>query len=181
VECCNYPTVNVFLRKELEFDLILVMKRAVFIAILLLFATRAYSQGVGDSLIVNLKNRQRVAIPLSEIRKITFDTSSSDGVQSRAGSTDLRGLQVSPSFPNPSRAGTNIDFTISSPGRVSIAIYDSKGNLVRNILSPNCTAGQNRITWDGLDDRGAPVPSGVCFYEVQYGSETQTKQMVVIK
>ena len=54
-----------------------VMKRAVFIAILLFFATRAYSQGVGDSLIVNLKNGQRVAIPLSEVRKITFDTSSS--------------------------------------------------------------------------------------------------------
>ena len=157
------------------------MKRAVFIAILLIFATRAYSQGVGDSLIVNLKNGQRVAIPLSSIRKITFDTASSEVVQGRAGSTDLRGLEVSPSFPNPARAWTNIDFTISSPGSVTIAIYDAKGNLVRNISYPNCPAGQNQITWDGLDDRGAPVPSGAYFYEVRFNGETRTKQMVVIK
>jgi hypothetical protein len=157
------------------------MKRVVLIVTVLFFSTRAYSQGVGDSLIVNLKSGQRVAIPLASIQKITFDTTSSECVLSRAGSADLRGLEVSPSFPNPSHSGTNINFTIASPGSVSIAIYDSKGNLVRNISSPNCTAGQNQITWDGLNDRGAAVPSGTYLYEVRYGSETQTKQMVVIK
>lgn len=157
------------------------MKRAFIIAIMLFFATRAFSQGVGDSLIVNLKSGQRVAIPLASIQKITFDTTSSEGMQVQAGSTAPRGLQLLPSYPNPSRTGTNIDFTIPSTGSVSIAIYDDKGNLVRNISLQNCSAGQNQIAWDGLNDNGTPVPSGAYFYEVRFGSETQTKEMVVIK
>ena len=154
------------------------MKKAVFIAIGLLFASYASAQGVGDSLIVNLKNGQRVAIPLSSIQKITFDSTSSEGVQS---TPNVSGLQVSPSFPNPSRTGTNIEFTIPTPGSVGISIYDSKGNIIRQIQTPNCVAGGNQITWDGLDDHGSHVPSGVYFYEVRFGNETQAKETVVIK
>jgi hypothetical protein len=154
------------------------MERTVIIAAVLLIAARADAQAVGDSLIVNLKNGQRVAIPLSSIQKITFDSSSSDVVQINP---NLPGLQVSPSFPNPSRSGINIEFSIPGPGSVGISIFDSKGNLIRLLPMQNCTAGQNQIRWDGLDDRGSPIPSGAYFYEVQYNGETQTKQMVVIK
>jgi flagellar hook assembly protein FlgD len=158
------------------------IKKAIFAVLLLLVATsRAWAHGVSDSLIVNLKSGQRVAIPLTSIQKITFDSVTSDVVYGQAGSTAPRGLQVSPSFPNPSRTGTNIEFSIATAGSVDISIYDSKGNLVRLISLPNCAAGQNQITWDGLDDRGAPVPCGAYFYEVRFGNETQTKQMVVIK
>ncbi len=155
------------------------MKKAIF-AVLLLLATTGHAgaQGVSDSLIVNLKNGQRVAIPLANIQKITFDSVSSEVVQS---TPSVAGLQVSPSFPNPSRTGTNIEFSIPTAGGVSISIYDSKGNLIRLLTMPNCVAGQNQITWDGLDDHNTPVPSGAYFYEVQFNGETQTKQMVVIK
>ncbi len=154
------------------------MNRTVIIAAVLLFAARADAQAVGDSLIVNLKNGQRVAIPLSSIQKITFDSSSSDVVQINP---NLPGLQVSPSFPNPSRSGINIEFSIPEPGSVSISIYDTKGSLIRLLPMQNCTAGPNQITWDGSDDRGLPVPSGAYFFEVQFNGEAQSKQMVVIK
>jgi flagellar hook assembly protein FlgD len=155
------------------------MKRTIIIAAVLLFATRADAQSVGDSLIVNLKNGQRVAIPLSSIQKITFDSLSSESVQSTPSSAS--GLQVSPSFPNPSRTGTNIEFSIPTTGSVSISIYDSKGNLIRQIETQNCMAGQNDITWNGLDDRNEPVMSGVYFYEVRFGNEVQAKEMVAVK
>ena len=156
------------------------MKRTIIIiASVLLFAARADAQTVGDSLIVNLKNGQRVSIPLSSIQKITFDSLSSESVQTTTSSAS--GLQVSPNFPNPSRAGTKIEFSIPTTGSVSISIYDSKGNLIRQIETLNCAAGQNAIIWDGLDDRGEPVMSGAYFYEVRFGSEVQAKEMVVIK
>ncbi len=155
------------------------MKRTVIIAAVLLFAVRADAQSVGDSLIVNLKNGQRVAIPFASIQKITFDSASSERVQ--ASSSGTSGLQVSPSFPNPSRTGTNIGFSIPTPGSASISIYDSKGNLIRSLTMPNCAAGQNEISWDGLDDRGNSVTSGAYFYEVRFGNEVQAKEMVVIK
>jgi hypothetical protein len=152
----------------------------VFFACLLLLITvcNAEAQGVGDSLIVNLKNGQRVAIPLASIQKITFDSTTASGVQT---TTYEPGLQVSPSFPNPLRNGTNIEFSIPTAGSVNISIFDSKGNLVRLLTMPNCASGQNQTTWDGLDEHGASVLSGAYFYEVNFNGETQTKQMVVIE
>jgi flagellar hook assembly protein FlgD len=155
------------------------MKQTFVIAAVLLFAARADAQAVGDSLIVNLKNGQRVAIPLSSIQKITFDSTSSESVQISPSS--VSGVQVLPSFPNPSRTGTNIEFFIPTTGSVSISIYDNNGNLIRQIEAQNCIVGQNDITWDGLNDRGEPIMSGAYFYEVRFGNETQAKEMVVIK
>ncbi len=156
------------------------LKRTAFFAAMLLLAAtgRAHGQGVDDSLVVNLKNGQRVAIPLASIQKITFDSVTSGVMQA---APVAPGLQVSPNFPNPSRAGTNIEFSIATGGTVSISIYDSKGYVIRQIGLPSCPAGQNQISWDGLNDRGAPVTSGAYFYEVRFNGETQTKQMVVIK
>jgi flagellar hook assembly protein FlgD len=162
------------------------MKKAIFAVLILLAAQApwdvqcAEAQTVmGDSLIIHLKSGERVAIPLSNIQKITFDTASSSVVQLSPSNTSA--LQVSPSFPNPSRSGTKIEFSISTPGNVSIAFFNSKGNFIRRIDMPNCPVGQNEVTWDGLDDSGTPVPSGEYFYEVRYRGEVQTKQMVVIK
>lgn len=153
--------------------------RAFFASLLLLITfCNAEAQGVGDSLIVKLKNGQRVAISLASIRKITFDSTTASGVQT---TPNAPSLQVSPSFPNPVRAGTNFEFSIPTLGNVNISIFDSKGEVVRQIEMPNCTTSQNQVAWDGLDDRGMPVPTGAYFYEVRFGNEVQTKEMVVIK
>ncbi len=158
------------------------MKAFVIAAIFLTFGVsgNTHAQTVqGDSLIIHLKSGERVAIALSTIQKITFDTSSSEAVQVKPPSAS--GLQVFPNFPNPSQSGTNIRFTIATAGNVSLDIFDSKENLIRHIELPNCQTGQNQIQWDGLNNCGAPVPSGAYFYEVRFGNEIQTKQMVVIK
>ena len=154
------------------------MKTTLVVTVLFLFSQSAAAQGIGDSLIVNLKNGQRVAIPLSDIRKITFDTLTATVPQS---SSPTHGLAVSPSFPNPSRAGTNIDFDIATAGSVAIALYDSKGNLIRNLLTPNAQAGRNRVVWDGLDEHGVAVASGTYFYEVMYKGEILMKKTEVVR
>ena len=154
------------------------MKKAIVLGFLLLTITSAHAQGIGDSLIVNLKNGKRVAIPLSDIRKITFDTLTASVAQA---SSPTHGLDVSPSFPNPSHAGTNIDFDIATAGSVNIAIYDSKGNLIRHLQTPNAQAGHNRVVWDGLDEHGAAVASGVYFYEVRFKGEMLMKKTEVVR
>jgi hypothetical protein len=144
------------------------------------FALPSHAQGVGDSLIVNLKNGQRVAIPLSDIRKITFDTLTAS--VGRRFQPDLPGgLQISPSYPDPAHNGTSIVFSIAEEGSVTISISNSTGDEVRRIVSPTAQAGQNQILWDGLDFRGARVPSGAYYYEVRFKGEVQGKEMVVVR
>ncbi len=141
--------------------------------------TAAAQTAAGDSLIVHLKSGERVAIPIADIQKITFDTLSTDAVN--AGSTAPRGLELSPNFPNPATNGTNIEFYILNKGKVRIAVYDTKGNVIRRMEFPDLPTGQNHIYWDGRDNGGVPVPSGNYFYDVRCGKEVQTRQMVVIK
>ncbi len=154
------------------------MKRVIVLGFLLLTARCANAQGIGDSLIVNLKNGQRVAIPLSDIRKITFDTLTAAVPQT---ASPTHGLALSPSFPNPSRAGTNIDFDIATAGSVTIAIYDNKGNLIRRLPAPNAQMGHNRMVWDGLDEQGTTVVSGAYFYEVRFKEEVLTQKTEVVR
>jgi hypothetical protein len=155
----------------------------VFVVILLLSAcpfwwvTQAEAQVSGDSLVVSLKSGERVTIALADIQKITFDTATARVRES----SPAAGFNISQNFPNPLRTETNIDFDLTAAGSVTVAIYDSKGNLVRLLTVPNAQTGRNRIAWNGRDNYDRPVPSGEYFYEVRFGDEVKTKQMIVIK
>ncbi len=63
--------------------------------------------------------------------------------------------------PNPFNPRTDIRFATAREGRVTLALYDVKGRLVRTLASGRFPAGQHVVTWDGRDDRGADAPSGV--------------------
>ena len=136
-----------------------------------------FASAQSDSMIINFKNGKHVTVALSDIRKITFDTleSSVPLVKNSAG------LEISPSFPNPAIYGATFDFTLASAGSVSILIYDTKGNIIRNLSNLNCSSGQNLIVWDGDDTSGAKVTSGIYFYEVRFKSDVQIRRMVMIK
>lgn len=84
-----------------------------------------------------------------------------------AGSTEL--LQC---YPNPFNPETWLPFTLGEPGRVRIIIYDLKGRPVRDIdmgdLRPGRYIERSRAPmWDGRDDRGERLPSGIYFYSLQ--------------
>ncbi|NDA69326.1 MAG: hypothetical protein EBY09_22310, partial [Verrucomicrobia bacterium] len=57
--------------------------------------------------------------------------------------------------------GSEIAFTLTKPGNVSAAIYDSQGHLLRSLLHGKpMLAGEHRLAWDGLDASGRAVPTG---------------------
>jgi hypothetical protein len=138
----------------------------------------AVSSAQSDSLVINFKNGKHVTIALSDIRRITFDSVKSLVPQTTNSKHDL---EVSPSFPNPTTIGATIDFCINSAGSVSVSIYGTKGNVIRRLIALNCSSGNNRIIWDGLDNSGKSVQNGAYFYEVRFKDEVQVRQMVVIK
>jgi len=154
------------------------MKRVVITVMLLLGAARAGAQGIGDSLIVHLMSGERVAIALAEIRKITFDSVTASATQEKS---YLHGLTVSPSYPNPTRASTNIELDIPTAGSVSVTIHDSKGSLVRELPLPNAQAGHNHLIWDGLDEHNTAAESGPYFYEVRFKGDVLTKKGELIR
>jgi hypothetical protein len=86
-------------------------------------------------------------------------------------------------FPNPFNPSTSIRYHVGASARVTLAIYDVRGRLVRQLLDadiPGSTQ-ERMITWDGSDDRGRPVASGVYFVRMHTPSSAQSRKMVLIK
>jgi hypothetical protein len=85
------------------------------------------------------------------------------------------------SRPNPFNPITTIAFALSKDADVTLAVYDAAGSSVRTLVSEHRNVGQYTEKWDGRDDRGSPVASGVYFCRMVAGSYKSTQKLVLLK
>ena len=84
--------------------------------------------------------------------------------------------------PNPFNPTTTIQFDLARDGQVRLQVFDVAGHLVRTLVNGAMTRGYNQsATWNGLDESGRRVPSGVYFYQLVTDELTATKKMVMLK
>jgi hypothetical protein len=83
--------------------------------------------------------------------------------------------------PNPFNPVTNIHFDLAEPRPVRLVIYAMSGRKVIDLVGESYPAGRHVVTWDGRDEAGRAVSSGVYFYRLSAGPYTETKRMVLIK
>jgi hypothetical protein len=97
------------------------------------------------------------------------------------------GVRILGNRPNPFNPSTTISFTISEPGRANLSIYSISGQKVRELLSGDMTYKSYgthttyTIIWDGRDDSGAPVSSGVYLYRLIQGKHAAVGRMALVK
>jgi hypothetical protein len=85
-------------------------------------------------------------------------------------------------FPNPFNPNTVIRYALPAPARVTLAVFDVGGRLVRTLVrDERKPAGVFDVEWNGTDSRGLAVASGVYFYRLTAGSETLTRKAVLLK
>jgi enterochelin esterase family protein len=84
-------------------------------------------------------------------------------------------------YPNPSRGRTTLAFHLPDPGRVVVDVYNSLGQHTRMLANLDLVAGDHTIVWDGLDDRGRKVSSGVYFYRIQAGSGVVVRKGLLLE
>ena len=73
--------------------------------------------------------------------------------------------------PNPERGNSVIELELHAPSRISLDVFDLRGARVRRLMDGVRTAGTHRVSWDGADEAGRPVSSGV--YVVRLAAEQQ--------
>lgn len=83
--------------------------------------------------------------------------------------------------PNPFNPATVLQFTVPETARTRITIHDVRGQLVRTLVQETFTAGAHQRSWDGRDDRGAIVGSGVYHARIWHPSGTQQRKLVLLK
>jgi hypothetical protein len=84
-------------------------------------------------------------------------------------------------YPNPFNPSTTIRYRVASAGRVQLQVFDAPGRRVRVLVDEEQAAGNHDVAFDGRDDAGSTVASGVYFYRLDAGGVTQTRKMVLLK
>ena len=86
---------------------------------------------------------------------------------------------------NPSGTGrsptTTIEFSLDNPCFVCIDIFNIKGEKVKTLVRADFEAQVHQVVWNGENDNGAPVSSGIYFYEMNTGDYTSVKKMILMK
>ena len=83
--------------------------------------------------------------------------------------------------PNPFNPVTTIRYSVGGTGRVELGVYDVGGRLVTRLVNATQPAGIYNVSWDGRDERGSQVSSGVYFYRLRTPGSAQTRKMVLLK
>jgi len=89
--------------------------------------------------------------------------------------------ELLPSIPNPFNRTTAIGYQLAKPGRVSLKVYNTLGQLVRVLEDGEKKAGHHQVVWDGRDENGQLAANGIYLYRLESGDFGQTKKMTLIR
>ncbi|MGH1365584.1 MAG: choice-of-anchor B family protein [Calditrichia bacterium] len=84
-------------------------------------------------------------------------------------------------YPNPFNPTTSIPYRVAEAGKVTLIIYNSLGQHVRTLVNATQQSGSYSAVWDGRDDSGEEVVSGIYLYRLQENSQSRTRKMVLLK
>ena len=85
-------------------------------------------------------------------------------------------------YPNPFNPETTISYDLSGESVVTLTIYDISGQVIRTMVNNQAmSAGHYKSVWDGRDESGAKVASGVYFYQLRAGGFIAKKKMTLLQ
>jgi len=108
--------------------------------------------------------------------KVTYTANGPVGVRDGAPA-----LTLEAPHPNPFNPSTEIRYMLPRESRVSIAIFDAEGRLVRTLVDESQVRGEYSARWDGRTGLGETASSGVYFVKLTANGETRTQKMVLLK
>ena len=134
---------------------------------------------------INAGRGERVKVDISGVQLIGQDGQSVPVQAKGDGSVALELIPMQyalyQNFPNPFNPVTEIQFDVPDVSAVDLVVYNLMGQLVRQLVNSELQAGYHRVVWDGLNDYGEPVSTGVYIYSLTSPSFHNTKKMVLLK
>jgi hypothetical protein len=135
----------------------------------------------GDTLRVVPREGSSFSVPLAEIARVWFDEEGgpvgAPGIVRE--SIDL--LRLLPSRPNPASFSATIPFELPSGGPVHLAVFDVRGALVRTLVDGPRGPGAQAAVWDGRDDAGGRVASGMYFCRLRAAGVEESRRIVWLR
>jgi len=133
---------------------------------------------LGDGRLMSQLAAALADCPLGAGRDVLLEQLTSQSDPGDALPTDFALYQ---NYPNPFNAGTMIGFALSEPSRVSLTVYNMMGQRVATLVDQTMPAGVYNVHWDGRDDGGSEVASGVYLYRIDTDINSVSKRMLLLK
>ncbi|HOQ77235.1 MAG: C25 family cysteine peptidase [Candidatus Cloacimonetes bacterium] len=112
---------------------------------------------------------------------IKFTTNKPDNFVSNEDNTLPEPISNLINYPNPFNPTTTIAFNVKQPAKVTINIYNLKGQLIKTLINNELLYGEHKVVWDGTDNLGNNIGSGVYLYKMQLNGYSKTKKMLLLK
>jgi flagellar hook assembly protein FlgD len=84
-------------------------------------------------------------------------------------------------YPNPFNPKTTISFNLTVGDKVELIIFNVRGQRVKELLNDDMKQGTNTVVWDGTDDYGNNISSGVYFFRVTTSDEGHSRKILLMK
>jgi len=84
-------------------------------------------------------------------------------------------------YPNPFNPETRISFSLKEAGRVTLTVFNVRGESVRTLVAGQLNAGAHMVVWDGRNDYGQPLPSGMYIYTMRINNFEEKRTMMFLK
>ena len=152
--------------------------------VLVSFAGAESGVGSGDLLEVRFRPVGEVVDALSGIRleRVQLNEGQVLATLANDGKPDVpTAYALHPNYPNPFNPETTIRYGMPLPGRVTVVVYNLSGQKIQELVSGLRDAGHHTVVWDGRDDRGREVGSGVYLCQLVAGRHEDVRRMVLVK
>jgi hypothetical protein len=90
-------------------------------------------------------------------------------------------FELAQNYPNPFNPGTRIKFHVPATSMVHLEVFNITGQHIATLLEEKRAGGEHELVWDGRNDLGQPVPSGVYLLSIRAGEFAQTRKMVLAR
>jgi hypothetical protein len=103
------------------------------------------------------------------------------GVETVPGVPSGSGVAIRKVFPNPFNPSTKIEFSVPKAAPVAVRIFDVQGKRVSTLVDQAMSPGVYRVAWNGKNDRGQDLPSGLYFAQIRSGASRQAVRLTMLK
>ncbi|MBN2366018.1 MAG: T9SS C-terminal target domain-containing protein, partial [Calditrichaeota bacterium] len=90
-------------------------------------------------------------------------------------------FQLSQNYPNPFNPATTIEFAVPYQSDVELVVYNTMGQKIKTLVKGPRNHGEYKIRWNGENDRGVKVSSGIYIYQLRVGSMIDSRKMIFIR
>ncbi len=143
--------------------------------------TQVTVSGLSQNVTYYCHVRARSGVAISSWSPVVdFLTILTVGIDDENGTTPTK-FALGQNYPNPFNPSTTIEFTIPKSVTVQIIVYNILGQKVRTLINESMNAGSHSVVFDGRNDFGQQLSSGVYIYRIQAGSFMETKKMAFMK